>query len=117
MESQARLESDIKKLDKKIEQIQQKCHQELQTLVGQDFACVADALAAAEKLSTKMKWHQLTNIQTLEKPHYQKRGKPKLGAMPTSLSYRSNAITKAGRLRNLGSTPALWAVYFSHKSP
>ena len=52
------------------EQIQQNCHQELQTLAGQDFACVADAIAAAEKLSAKMKWHQLSHIQTLEKTHY-----------------------------------------------
>ena len=37
-------------------------------MAGQDFACVADALAAAEKLSAKMKWHKLTNIQTKEKP-------------------------------------------------
>jgi transposase len=89
--SEARRKSDIKKLDKKLEQIQQKCHQELQVLAGQDFACVADAIAEARKLSTKMKWHQLSNIQTLEKPHYQKRGKPKPDAIPTSVSYRITA--------------------------
>jgi len=77
VESQERLKSDIKKLDKKIEEIQRKCHQELQILAGQDFACVADAITAAEKLSTKMKWHELSNIQTWEKPHYAKRGNPK----------------------------------------
>jgi len=69
IDSQARRKSDIKKLDKKLEQIQQKCHQDLHTLAGQDFACAADAIAAAEKLSTQMKWHQLANIQTVEKPH------------------------------------------------
>ena len=31
---------------------------------GQDFACAADVIDAAEKLSTKMKWHQLEHIQT-----------------------------------------------------
>ena len=61
VESQERRKSDIKKLDKKIEQIQQNCHQELQTLAGQDFACVADAIAAAEKLSAKMKVPQLSH--------------------------------------------------------
>ena len=91
VESQERLKSDIKKLDKKIKQIQQNCHQELQTLAIQDFACVADAIAAAEKLSTKMKWHQLSNIQTVEKPHYAKRGKPSPDAIPTSISYRVTA--------------------------
>jgi transposase len=91
VESQERRKSDIKKLDKKIEQIQHQCIQELQGLAGQDFACVADALAAATKLSAKMKWHQLSNIQTLEKPHYEKRGKPKPEALPTSVSYRITA--------------------------
>jgi transposase len=91
VESQARRKSDIKKLDKKIEQIQQNCDQELKALAEQDFACVADALAAAEKLSTKMKWHKLDHIQTLEKPHYGQRGKPKPDAIPTSISYRITA--------------------------
>ncbi|MFN5964147.1 MAG: IS1634 family transposase, partial [Pseudanabaena sp.] len=91
VDSQARRKSDIKKLDKKLEQVQQKCHQDLHTLAGQDFACAADAIAAAEKLSTKMKWHQLANIQTVEKPHYAKRGKPQPDALPTSISYRITA--------------------------
>jgi len=95
VESEARRKSDIKKLDKRIEEIQRKCQQELQVLAGEDFACVADALAAAEKLSTKMKWHQLSNIQAREKPHYEKRGKPKPDAIPTSISYRITATVIA----------------------
>lgn len=59
VDSQARRKSDIKKLDKKHEQVQQNCHQDLQVLARQDFACIADAIAVAEKLLTKMKWHQL----------------------------------------------------------
>jgi transposase len=38
VESQARRKSDIKQLDKKLEQIQQNCHQQLQVLAGQGFA-------------------------------------------------------------------------------
>jgi transposase len=91
VESQERLKSDIKKLDKRLQKVQQSCVQELQALSGQDFACVADAIAAAEKLSAKMKWHQLDNIQTVEKPHYAKRGKPKPDAIPTSISYQITA--------------------------
>ena len=91
VESQERRKSDSKKLDKKIEKIQQNCHQELQVLAGQDFACAADAIAAAEKLSAKMKVPQLAHIQTLEKPHYAKRGKPKPDAIPISISYRITA--------------------------
>jgi transposase len=91
VDSQARRKSDIKKLDKKLEQIQQRYHQDLQTLAGQDFACAAAAIAAAEKLSTKMKWHKLDHIQTVEKPHYAKRGKPQPDAIPSSISYRITA--------------------------
>ena len=91
VESQERRKSDIKKLDKKIEQIQQNCCQELQSLSGQDFACIADAIAAAEKLSGKMKMHQLADIQTVEKTHYQKAGKPKPDAIPTHVTYRITA--------------------------
>jgi hypothetical protein len=58
------------------------------------FACVADAIAAAEKLSTKMKWHQLDHIQTVEKPHYAKRCKPQPDAIPTSISYRVTATVR-----------------------
>jgi transposase len=91
VESAERRKSDIKKLGKRIEQIQQNCVQELQALSAQDFACVADAMSAATKLSTKLKWHQLNHIQTVEKPHYQKRGKPKPDAVPDSISYRLTA--------------------------
>jgi len=91
VESQERLKSDLKKLAKRVSQIQKNCQQSLNTLSGQDFACVADAIAAAEKLSVKMKWHQLADIQTVEKLHYQKAGKPKPDAIPTHVTYRITA--------------------------
>lgn len=91
VESQARRKSDIKQLDKKLEKIRQNCHQQLGVLAGQDFACVADGVAAAEKLSSQMKWHQLSEIQTIEKAHYATRGKPKAEALPDRISYRITA--------------------------
>ena len=63
-------------------------------MARQDFACAADAIAAAEKLSTKMKWHQLDHIHTVEKTHYAKRGKPQPDAIPTSISYRVTATVR-----------------------
>jgi hypothetical protein len=40
---------------------------ELRVPAGQqDFVCPADAITAAEKLSAKMKWYELSNIQTVE---------------------------------------------------
>jgi transposase len=91
VESQARRKSDIKQLDKKLEKIRQKCHQQLVVLARQDFACVADGVAAAEKLSSQMKWHQLSEIQTIEKAHYATRGKPKAETLPDRISYRITA--------------------------
>ena len=79
--------SDLKQLVKKIEQYQHKYLQELQVLSAQEFACAADAIDAAQKLSKTMKWHQLSNIKTGEKPHYDKAGKPKKDAVPTRISY------------------------------
>lgn len=92
VESAERRKSDLKKIATKIEQIQKICNQELQSLANQDFACAADALADAERLSKKLKWHQLSDIQIVEKRHYSKRGKPKPEALPVSISYRVKAM-------------------------
>ena len=91
VESAERRRSDIKKIATKIEKTQKGCNQELQSLASQDFACEADALADAERLSKKLKWHQLSDIQIVEKRHYSKRGKPKPEAIPDRISYRVNA--------------------------
>jgi transposase len=87
VESQQRRNSDLKQLAKKIEQCQQKSQQEFQALSHQEFACAADALDAANKLSKIMKWHQLWELETVAKPHYDKAGKPKQDAVPTRISY------------------------------
>ncbi len=91
VESQERRKSDLEKLDKKLEQFRHKCHQDLQTLSGQDFACAADAIAAAQHLSNKMSWHQLSDIQVVEKRHYQKAGKPSKNDLPSHMTYRVTA--------------------------
>jgi transposase len=95
VESQARRKSDIEKLDKKLEQIRNKCHQDLQTLGVQDFACESDAMAAAQKLSVAMTWHQLSDIEVVEKRHYQKAGKPNKDDIPKRISYRVTATVTA----------------------
>jgi transposase len=88
VESQARRNSDLKQLAKKIEQYQQKSQQEFQALSHQEFACAADAMNAALHLSKTMKWHQLSDLETVEKSHHDKAGKPKKAAVPTRISYQ-----------------------------
>ncbi len=87
VESEQRRNSDLKQLAKKLKQYQEKYQQELQILSAQEFACATDAISAAENLSQTMKWHQLSNIETVEKSHYDKAGKPKKGAAPARMSY------------------------------
>ena len=87
VESQARRNSDLKQLAKKIEQYQQKYLQEFQTLSNQEFACAADAMSAAHNLAKTLKWHQFSNLETVEKSHYDKAGKPKKDAIPTHISH------------------------------
>jgi transposase len=53
--------------------------------------CIADATAAAHKLSQQMNWHQLAEIEIVEKSHYDKPGKPKPDAVPARISFRVTA--------------------------
>lgn len=91
IESEQRRKSDLKQLAKKIEQYQQNAAQDLQRLSTQEFACIADAMSAAQNLSKKMSWHQLCDIQTTEERHYDKAGKPRKEDIPKRISYRVTA--------------------------
>ena len=85
--SEQRRDSDLKQLSKKIEQYQTKYLQELQTLSTQEFAYATDAINAAQNLSKTMKWHQLCDVESVEKPHDDRAGKPKKDAVPTRISH------------------------------
>lgn len=88
IESEQRRKSDLKQLSQKLEQSQQNAQQDLQRLSTQEFACPADAMSAAQTLSKKMSWHQLCDLQTTEKRHYDKAGKPNKADVPERVSYR-----------------------------
>lgn len=95
IESEARRKSDLKKLDKKIEQIRNQCHQDLKALGTEDFACAADAITAADKLSASMTWHCLSNIQVVEKRHFRKTGKPTKDTIPERITYSITSTVTA----------------------
>jgi transposase len=95
IESEQRRKSDLNQLAKKIERHQQKSQQELKQLSAIEFACIADATAAAQQLSQQMTWHQLAEIKIVEKSHYDKAGKPKPDAVPTRISYRVTGMVIA----------------------
>ena len=66
VESEARRQSDIKRLNKKIQQAEKEASQKLRQLTTQEFACKPDAFAAANQLSRTFKYHQLTEIKLHE---------------------------------------------------
>lgn len=91
IESEKRRQSDLKQLTKKIDKYYSQAEQSLKQLSSTEFACATDALNAAQKLSAQMNWHQLHQIQVVEKPHYGKAGKPAKDDIPERLSYRVTA--------------------------
>jgi transposase len=95
IESEQRRKSDLKQLTKRIERHRQKSQQELNQLSAIEFACIADATAAAAKLSQQITWHQLTEIEIVEKKHYDKPGKPKPDAIPSRIGFRVTATVVA----------------------
>jgi transposase len=95
IESEQRRTSDLKQLTKRIERHRQKSQQELNQLSAIEFACIADATAAAAKLSQQITWHQLTEIEIAEKKHYDKPGKPKPDAIPSRIGFRVTATVVA----------------------
>lgn len=66
VESKERQESDLKRLEKNLDKAQTEATRQLLQLSRQSFACVADALKAASKLSKQLKYHQLVALDTQE---------------------------------------------------
>lgn len=84
VESQERQQSDLKRLEKNLDKAQTEATRQLRELSRQSFACVADALKAANKLSKKLKYHQLVALDTQEIP-------PKSTRKNSSSSYKVTA--------------------------
>jgi transposase len=77
VESQARLESDLKQLEKRVAKKFTAATSALKHLSSQQFACQPDAIQAATALSAQLPYHQLDDLQVVEIIEYQKRGKPR----------------------------------------
>lgn len=77
VESQARLESDLKQLDKRVAKKLIAATSALKQLSSQQFACQPDALQAAAVFSDQLPYHQLDDLQVVEIIEYPKRGRPR----------------------------------------
>lgn len=91
VESEARKRADLKQLDKRIAQAQQRKTKDLKALSGQSFACEADALAALDVLAKGLKYHTLIDREVLATPHYDKPGRPPAGTIPNKYTYHPTA--------------------------
>lgn len=87
IESAERKKADLKKIHKQLENTKKKAEQQLHTLSREEFACEADALVAAQKLSKKLALHNLSEIKVLEKSHYENSGRPSAKNKPIGISY------------------------------
>jgi transposase len=95
IESADRRRGDLKTLSKTIERLQSTAQTALKRLSSQEFACATDATEAAEQLSLHLRWHQLSNLQIVEKRHYGKAGKPKKSEVPSRIRYQVSATITA----------------------
>lgn len=69
VESKERQESDLKRLEKNQDKAKTEATKQLLQLSRQSFACVADALNAASKLSKKLKYYCLAKRRVAQLIH------------------------------------------------
>jgi transposase len=67
VQSQDRKKSDLKKLSKRIEKALTNTQSKLENLSQEKFACAADARKELTKISKEFKYHQVENIEVIEK--------------------------------------------------
>ncbi len=91
VQSESRISADLKQLDKRIAQAKTKKIKALKELGNHPFACEADAVDAAKAFDKKLKYHRLTDIEILQKPHYDKAGRPRKGDVPKGYTYHISA--------------------------
>ncbi len=87
VQSESRQQADLKQLDKRIAKAKTKQAKALKDLSAHPGACETDALDAAQTLALKLKYHRLTDIEVLQKPHYERPGRPRQGESPQRYTY------------------------------
>lgn len=88
VEGEARKLSDLKQLEKRLSKRLASAQWSLKQLSQQQFACEADALKAANRFEAKLTFHQLDNLQIIQKSSHSKAGRPRQSQSPTKTYYR-----------------------------
>jgi transposase len=91
VESQARKDSDLKKLEKKIEQEKREASQKLRQLQEQEFESKEGASELSKRLNKSLKYHQLTEIQGHQIQPLQSQAKGKSKEQLTTPIYQVKA--------------------------
>ena len=91
VESDKRREADLKQLQKRVQQDEQRQQRRLAQLMQESFACEADALNAIKKFEQTLHYCSLSQVSVVEQVHHGQRGRPKQGSQPQSLSYHVQA--------------------------
>ncbi len=91
VQSESRKQADLKQLDKRIAKAQTKKAKALKDLSAHPFACETDAVDAANAFDKKLRYHRLTDIEVLKKPHYEQPGRPRKGDSPKCYTYHLQA--------------------------
>lgn len=92
VESQQRMESDLKTLLKQIEKTLKEQEKALKSLMNKSFACEADALIAITDFEKTLNYHSLDEPKILAKPHYSQRGRPNTEATHYSFHVQSTLV-------------------------
>jgi len=91
VESSQRQASDLKALEKRLDQATGRIQTQLDKLSRQSFACKADAQEAIAQFEKTLTQHLITPIEIVEKPHYDNAGRPSKTAIPTAIHYHIQA--------------------------
>ncbi|BAY29020.1 hypothetical protein NIES2107_08610 [Nostoc carneum NIES-2107] len=83
VESEARQESDLKQLEKRLTKKYTQAQSQLRKLCQQKFACALDAFKAAKLLENQLPFHQLANLEVIEHAQHQGRGRPRKDSQST----------------------------------
>jgi transposase len=91
VESEQRREADLKALQKRVTQQQQRQQRQLDQLCKESFACEVDALKATKQFEQTLGYCRLSQVAVVTQAQSGKRGRPKLDRSPQTLSYRLQA--------------------------
>ena len=77
--SDERQEAELKAFPQRLEKILATNMKSIKSLEKKEFACEADALSAAADLEKTLKYHRLSHLKSVTKPHDQRQVRPRPG--------------------------------------